>query len=181
MAFIGIRVPPETSRLLSGIEVPGDREAPSSMHITMIFLGQDVPIEQIAKAMLATYSITSGTRPFTVQTNRVTFFPRGDDGVPIICRVDSDPLHELRKAIAAAFDEAGVDFNKKFPEYKPHVTLSYAEEEVEEQRIPTVEWGAHELVLWGGNEGDQRIVITFPFSLEPELVERVAQRHVAVG
>lgn len=180
MAFLGIRVPHETSRLLGEVEVPGKREAASHFHITMLFLGKDVPIEVLQKALLATYEVTSRTKPFSVRTSTLTCFPKNEDGVPIICRVDSDSLHELREKIRLSYERHEVPFSNKFPEYKPHVTLAYADEEIEERRIPTVEWGAHELVLWGGDSGDRRLIITFPFSLDTshEMAERVAKRFV---
>lgn len=183
MAMVGLRVPHETARLLSEVEVPGQREALSSLHITLLFLGDNVPIEVLAQALVATFNVTSRTRPFTVRTSTLTCFPKGDnEGVPVICRVDSDPLHELQGRLKTSYETMGVPFSKKHPTYKPHVTLSYSEEEVEEQRIPTVEWGAHELVLWGGDDGDRRLVMTFPFSLDAshEIALRVAQRYSLV-
>lgn len=179
MSMIGIRVPHETGRLLTELDVPGERESMDGLHITLLYIGKSTPIEEIAKAMVTTYSVTTKTRPFTVRTNRLTCFPRNDDGVPIICRIDSDPLHDFRANLAAAFDTAGVAYNNKFPDYSPHVTLSYADEMIEEMRIPTVEWGAHEVVLWGGDDGDRKIIVTFPFSLETvhEAGVRVASRY----
>lgn len=181
MAFLGLRVPPETARLLNEIEVPGVKEPVSSFHVTLLYIGTDVPIETLAEAMKATYAVTSKTRPFTVQTSRVTCFPKndGDDGkTPIICRVDADALHDLQSKLRASFDAAEIPYSKKFPEYKPHMTLAYADEEIEERRITTVSWGAHECVLWGGDSGDNRLVMHFPFSLDNshEIAERVVQR-----
>ena len=183
MAFIGCKVPHETARLLSELDVPGERESSGHFHITMLYLGDEVPIERLAKAIVATYSVTSQTRPFTVQTSRVTSFPTSNShGYPIICRIDSDALHDLRRKIVAEFDAAGIEYDKKFPEYKPHLTLGYAENEpVEERRIPTVEWGAHELVMWGGDEADRRLVTHFPFSIEQDMVKRVASRYLGNG
>jgi hypothetical protein len=31
--------------------------------------------------------------------------------------------------------------------------------------IPEVTWAAHELMLWGSNRGEGRLVVKFPFSL----------------
>lgn len=167
MAFLGLRLPNETARLLSEIEVPGKKESRDRYHITLLYLGEDVDIKVLAQALEVTHAVTTTTRPFTLQVNRVAAFPSGDDGFPIICPVNSDPLHDLRKRLADDYDAAGIEYSKRFPEYRPHVTLSYSEEDIEERRIPTVEWGAHELVLWGGDQGDGRLVITFPFVLEP--------------
>lgn len=174
MAFIGISVPHETARILSELDVPGTKESISHFHITMIYLGSGVPIEQLTDAIKATFKVTAKTKPFSVSTSLVTCFPKNEDGVPIICRVNSDPLHDLRKRLTSAFSAGGVQYNKKYPDYKPHVTLAYAEEEIEERTIPTVTWGAHELVLWGGDEGDRKLIVRFPFSI----VSRVASRYL---
>jgi len=168
MAFIGIALPHETARLLHTIDVPGRRADVSTFHITMLYLGKDVPIEQLGKAIVAAYAVSSQWRPFAVSTKRVSCFPPDEkDGVPIICRVDSSELHDLQANLKKALDKAGVDYSKKFPEYKPHVTLSYADAPMDDKIIDRLEWGAHEMTLWGGDEGDDRLSCTFPFSLQP--------------
>ena len=184
MAFVGLRVPHETARLLGGLEVPGKKEPTSSFHITMFYLGDEVSIEVLTKAIEVTFKITTETKPFTVRTSQLTSFPKGDDGTPIICRIESDALHDLRDKIREAYEAAEVEFSNKYPDYKPHVTLAYDTEgeEFAEQRIPTVEWGAHELVLWGGDEGDDKLVVAFPFALgdlaDKSAAARIAQRYL---
>jgi 2'-5' RNA ligase len=183
MAFLGIRVPNETARLLGGLEVPGKREANSSLHVTMFFFGDEVSIEALAEIMKATYGVTSQAKPFTVRTSQLTSFPAGDDGQPIICRIESDALHDLREKIREVYEANKVEFSNKYPDYKPHVTLAYNDgaEPFQEARIPTVEWGAHELVLWGGDSGDDKLVVTFPFALgdlDKLAAARVARRYV---
>lgn len=174
MSFIGLKLAHETARLLSEIEVPGRKESLDFYHLTVLHLGDSLPIETVARAMVATFQVTSVMQPFTVRLNRVSCFDKNSHGVPIICRAESDSLHELWSALKTSFDNSGLDYSKKFPEFKPHVTLSYAEEPIEDLRIPTVEWGAHELILWGGDTGDRRVVVTFPLSLN--LAKRVACR-----
>lgn len=183
MAILQIQVPHATARLFGDIEVPGTRASSGSLHITVVYIGADVPIDTLTDAVKATYEVTSKTRPFTVRATRVTHFPVDDDQAdyPIIARIDSDELHEFREQLVAAFDEAGVEFDKKFPVFKPHVTLSYAPEPVEEFRIPVIEWGAHEVVMWGGEEEDERLSVTFPFSLQPTMAHRVAARFTSVA
>jgi 2'-5' RNA ligase len=189
MAFIGIAVPNATARLFGDIEVPGTREPSASLHVTLVYIGSGVAIDVIAEAVKATYAVTAKTRPFTVGTTRVTSFPINPDdqgGHPIIARVESDDLHDLRQNLVDALTDAGVDFNNKFPDYKPHVTLAYAPEAVEEFRIPTIEWGAHEIVMWGGDEGDGRLTVTFPLALKARdsvtaaaMPRRVAERFMS--
>lgn len=184
MAFCGLKIPHETARLLAGLDVPGKKEPSNHFHVTCFFFGDDVPIDTLAKITEVTYGVTSETKPFTVRTSQLTSFPAGDDGRPIICRIESDALHDLRDKIKAAYDAAGIEYSNKFPDWKPHVTLAYNTEpegDFDEQRIPTVEWGAHELVLWGGDSGDDRLIVTFPFALgaPDKAATRVAQRYLA--
>lgn len=178
MALIGIKVPVETGKLLEGIEVPGNLESRAHYHITVCYLGKDVPIEKIAKAVAVTYEVTKATPPFAVRTSRVTCFPKNDDGVPIICAVESPALHAFRDRLKAAYEASGVTFSNKYPEYKPHVTLSYADEEIEDMHIAPVEWGAHELFLWASDDGDSGVVVTFPLS-RLTIAHRVAARFAA--
>lgn len=171
MSFLGLRIAPETSRLFSDIDVPGEKVQSHSYHVTVLYLGKGTDIELLAEAIKATYRVTSTTKPFSVRTSRVSCFPSERLPIPIIARVESDTLHDLRTRLVQAFDEAGVTFNKDFPTYHPHVTLAWAQAELaEEERIPTtIEWGAHELVLWGGDDGDKKFTATFPFSLKSAL------------
>lgn len=187
MAFLGITVPHETARLLSEIEVPGDPEPPDQFHITLLYLGDNIPMATIAEAMKATYEVTSDTRPFSVKTELLTCFPGGEDGVPVICKIESPALMVFRARLAEAFDQAGIEYSKRFPEFKPHMTLAYAPEPIVEQVIPPVEWGAHGAVLWAGDKADGRLTITFPFSLKaPKVLSmppaaRVASRFAGGG
>ncbi len=178
MAFLGIKVPHEIARLLAQVDygAKGKPEPTDNYHITLVYFGEGVPIEQITKAILTTYKVTSKTRPFTVQTSRVsTFPPHPDEGtVPVICRVDSTELHDLRAKLVKTYDDAGVSFDTTFPVYKPHLTLAYIDPGEEAKKaegldltIPVIEWGVGEIVLWGGDNGDERIVVTFPFALPP--------------
>lgn len=168
MAFIGLRVPHETARLLGSIEVPGNKVPLDHMHVTVLYLGEDVPIQQIAKAVIATYRVTSCRTPFNLKTSRVKCFPGGDTGTPVIAKVLSPELHEFHENLCDAFDKAGVTYSKKFPEYRPHVSLSYADECIKDVCLPeSLTWAAHEATLWGGDWGDDRLSVTFPFTLKP--------------
>lgn len=166
MAFLGIRVPLEIARRLSGISVPGQKEAPGRMHITILDLGDDVPVDQIATATNAIFNVLKGCKPIPVETSLVSCFDSGEGGgYPIICRVESSELHKLREQLKIALDEAGVAYSKKYPEYVPHVTLAYSKEKVTDQLMDPVGWTVAELVLWGGDNGDDKLTVTFPLSL----------------
>ncbi len=185
MSFLGIRVPNDITRVLSEVEVPGAKEPRDHMHITICNLGKNVPIEQIVRVIMATYQVTSKTKPFTVRTNQVTSFSSNpDDGVPIIARIESDALHALRAALCASLDAHKVEYSKRYPEFKPHVTLAYSPDpmvdadKAADKAIPSIEWGVGEIVLWGGDSGDEKLTVTFPLSIAMtrEAVYRAAVR-----
>jgi len=166
MAALMFAVPEETARVLTELPVPGRRELANS-HITVVYLGDDTPIERIGDLLPVLHRVTSKTLPFSVSTDLISTFPAGNDGVPVIAKVRSPELHAFRAALCQAMDEAGIEYDNKFPVYKPHVTLSYARdlETGFEVDIPEVSWSAHELLLWGSNRGVGRLVVKFPLSL----------------
>jgi 2'-5' RNA ligase len=166
MAALMIQIPSETARVLHEIPVPGAKELHDS-HITVAYLGKDVPIERISQMLPVLYDVTSKTPPFSVTTKHVSSFPPGDDGVPVIAKIESVDLHNFRDELCAALDDAGLKYDKKFPEYKPHTTLAYDSDPktTVDFDIPEVTWGAAELVLWGSNRGTGRLIVKFPLSL----------------
>lgn len=168
MAFLGIRVPHETGRLLSKIEVPGEKVSTSEMHITLLHFGDEWPISEISKSLEATYEVVSKTQPFLVTMEKATHFPKGpgsDSKFPIISRVSSKELHELRDSLAKEFDKEKVEFSKLHKDYKPHITLSYSDDEPDDVEFThPVEFVVQEIVLWGGDHGDDRIFVTFPLA-----------------
>ena len=163
MAFLGIRVPSETGRLLKGIDVPGEKEGASEYHITLLCFEENWPITEIAKALETTYDVISGVKPFSIKTKKVTTFPaRGDNPIPVIAKVESKELHDLRDSLAKEFDKCSIDYSKIHKDFNPHITLAYAKKEVDDFEIDPVEFVVQEIVLWGGDHGDDRIFITFP-------------------
>jgi 2'-5' RNA ligase len=164
MSFIGLRISHEVARMFSAIDVPGKKVPLEEMHVTSLYLGKNIPLETIGRAVVASAEVAEATRPFRLAVERRTSFPVGDDGVPIICPVQSPELHDLNARLRAALDKHGVEYSKKFTEYKPHVTLAYAEEEIVDEPVGPLEWSAYEMVMWGGDAGDERLSATFPFA-----------------
>lgn len=162
MTFLGIKIPQETGRLLTNIEVAGEQTATSDMHITILHFEDNWPISEMANAMEATYNIVSNIKPFLVLTEEVTSFPKRKGKVAIIAKCKSAELHELREKLAKEFDKSKIEFSKNFKDFKPHITLAYSDEEIDEFKIDPVEFSVQEVVLWGGDHGDNRIFITFP-------------------
>ena len=179
MAFIALKVPAGIARILETVrDVPGERLSASDMHVTILYLGKAIPVTDVAKAMCAAFQVTSRTSPFACGLTEVSSFPGGDDGVPLICPVQSPSLHELQSALKAEFDRLGVGYSNKWPEYKPHVTMSYVGDgslDEFQQPLPgPLAWTASELVIWGGDDGDEMLSVSMPFVLGP--LERMAFR-----
>ena len=166
MAFLGIKVPDHIGDSLQKVRVPGKKEQPDHYHITMFFLGSEVPTPKLTHMVEVAHDVLTKAKPFPLKLDHVTNFPSGEDGFPIICPVESDGLKRLRQELKEAFDAKGVEYANNFPDYKPHVTLSYADQGVDEKAFPVVKWKADEVVLWGGDEGEDRLVVKFPYSSE---------------
>ena len=188
MAFIGLKVPHEIARLLAQVDYGGlgQPEPTEHYHVTVAYFGDELPIERLAGIITSTFRVASRTKPFMVETKRVTTFPPHPENktVPVICRVESEGLHALRDALLGQFRKDGVEFDQKFKDFKPHVTLAYtkpgdgAEQAAGlDQEIPTISWGVGEIVLWGGDSGDDKLVVSFPFSLT-NLEKQAAYRAV---
>jgi len=187
MSMVGLRVPEEAARILwaffeSKYDWP-DTVPMEDAHVTLLHLGDSLPKDMSDRAAEALLRATADVRPFTVSTSRVrTFGSAGEDGTPIVCQIDSEPLHALRQRLAEAFDAAGVPYSKKYPEYKPHVTLAYSPDPLVDELFGSysgfspVEWGVHEVILWGGDKGLGEPSESFPLSVVP----RTAQFRLAV-
>jgi 2'-5' RNA ligase len=163
MAFLGIKIPHEVGRLLKSIEVPGKKEPDSEYHITIAFFGDDWPVSDAAKTLETTFETLKNFKPFKVKTQKITCFPKGEGGgVPILAKVESEELHKLEKKLKAAYDKEDIEFSKTHKDFKPHITLSYSGKEIDEEKIEPIEFMVHEIVLWCGDNGDDRLFVTFP-------------------
>jgi 2'-5' RNA ligase len=180
MAILGIRTPHDVARLLGQIEVPGERVPGDEKHITLVHFGTNIPIEVISRAMVAAYEVASSTVPFPIQVLEAKCFEPGDDGTPVVCPVVSPEIYDLWGSLCKALDKAEVSYSKKWPIFIPHITLSYAEEPQDPFPVGPFEWSVYEMVLWGGDSGDERVSITFPFSLpgKEALWRRLVRAHL---
>lgn len=166
MALLHIKIPKETSRLISNIDVEGEKEDSAERHITILFLGDDFPIKDLGKALEVTAEVLEDIKPFKIKIDHYECFAKGDDGVPVICPIKSDDLHELHEKLAKAFDDNDLEYSKKWKEYRPHTTLSYNDKKIDKKDFEPIEWIVHEITLWGGNNGENGVFITFPLGIE---------------
>lgn len=164
MAFIGIKIPADVARLFRGLDLPGEKVAESEFHITVLMFEENWPIKEVGKAMGASFEVLKDTEPFQVSVEEVTCFPKREDNpCPIIAKIKSKELQKVNSDLKKQFDKSDVEYSKTFKDFKPHVTLSYADKEIDSMDIkPKIEFTVTELILWGGDNGDDRIFITFP-------------------
>lgn len=162
MAFLGIKIPSQVGRLLKSIDVSGEKIPDSEYHITIAMFGDDWPVSEAAKALEVTFDVLKNIKPFKIKTNKLTCFPGGDNGVPIIAKVDSKELQTVNDKLKESYDKENIDYSKIHKDFKPHITLSYSDKKIDDEKFEEIEFIVHELVLWCGDNGDDRLFVTFP-------------------
>jgi 2'-5' RNA ligase len=167
LAFLGIRINNEVGKLIKQLEVPGNKEDTSEYHITLLCFEKNWKLPEITKSIEVIYKNISNFKPFSVKASKVSHFPKREDHpMPIILPLESKELHKLRDGLAEAFNDAEIDFKKTFKEFRPHITLAYSEDGSNDFKMKEpIEFLVSELVLWCGDEIDERLVITFPLQL----------------
>jgi 2'-5' RNA ligase len=164
MAFLGIKIPLNISKLLKTIDIPGEKIDTSDMHITILCFEDDLPIEFLSKAVEATYEAIKNVNSFKIKLNKVSCFPPHDEQCAIIAPVISNELQDICQKLRKSFDKYDLDYKKNFKEYKPHITLAYNDKEIKNVKIPIIECDISEIMLFSGDRGldTNNIVIFFP-------------------
>lgn len=163
MAMLAIPVSSDISRLFRQINIGGKRDI--SDHITMIYFGDEMPLNRIVKAIPVIFDILKDQKPFKLSCKKIISFPEGKDGFPIVAELESKELHSLRKKIVKALKDKKVPFDEKWKVYRPHVTLSYSEEHLDDIKVEDCSWQANEISLYGGDVSDSRLFVNFPLGL----------------
>jgi len=163
MAMLAIPIQPDISRLFQEFDL--DMERDPSNHITLFYFGDDLPISRILKIIPIIFNITEDLRPFLASASEYSFF-ESDDVYPIICPVKSKELMSLRNKIRHALDDDKIKYDKKFPEYKPHITLGFSKDKPPKNtKFPKVEFTISQLSLYCGDTTDTKLFINFPFTI----------------
>lgn len=126
-----VPVPKSVGVSLLEKKLPGRTESLDGLHVTL-FCFEEMTLSQYTTAIEIVSSISS-TRafpsPMKLMTMRTHYFEGDGSKIPVFARVLSPSLMGLRAAIAEAFVSYEIPFKNNFPEYKPHITLSYSKEE----------------------------------------------------
>jgi 2'-5' RNA ligase len=162
MAMLAIPIQPDISRLFQEFDL--DIEKDQSNHITLFYFGDDLPMSRILKIIPAVFELTEDLKPFTAYTQHYSSFD-SDDLFPIICPVISQKLIGLRNKIQTSFDNKKVKYNKKFKDFKPHITLGYSKEKLKNTKFPKVEFPISQIALYAGDTIDTKLFVNFPFTI----------------
>ncbi len=166
MTMIYIKVPEDICKTLSKISVPGEKLEAEEMHITLFYFEHDLKIKDMIKIFNIMYNITKKNDALNIKLTTISSFKKGADGVPIIIPIESDDLINFRKEIAKKFDNEAIKYSKKWPEFKPHLTLSYSKKEMNDKKIDKpIKFKTTELILIAGEEIDDGVIVSVPFDL----------------
>jgi RNA 2',3'-cyclic 3'-phosphodiesterase len=118
---------------------------PERLHVSLFFLGElPEPIARIACESAAEVRAP----PFQVLFDRSVTFRGKPGNRPFVLTGDDglDRLKSFRRTLGVAMARKGLRFLAK-KEFTPHITLMYAEHDVEEHPIEPIGWTVNELVL----------------------------------
>lgn len=161
MAMIAIPIDNSFSSLLQRVDVPGNRDF--SDHCTLIYFEDEMPIKKIAKIIPLIHEVTEKMVPFNIKSTTITAFDKGKYGYPIIAKLESKELADLEKNIKKIFDKNKIKYSTKYKEFKPHITMSYSDVNLEKDiKFDKALLQVNSVGLYGD---DNNIYVNFPFSL----------------
>ncbi len=162
MAMIAFSIPHEVNKLLNKIKVPGDKTPLEDYHLTLFSLDDNLKLDEIENLIEPVYELAKKTKPFKIILKEFTTFD-GNDKIPIICRVESEEVFKFRESLKRKFDKAGIEYSTKFPEFKPHITLSYHKEKVKDKKIDRIQFEVDSVAIYGGDSGREKIFVECKF------------------
>jgi RNA 2',3'-cyclic 3'-phosphodiesterase len=124
--FVAVDLPETHKRRLSGLQtdIPSARwSRPQQMHLTLRFIGADVPAEQVEPIKTALRSIHAGG--FDLELRGVGRFPLGSRKAPRGLWVGIQPqpaLNDLHHQVESAL--AGIGIAPDDRPFSPHITLA---------------------------------------------------------
>ena len=134
--------------------------AAERLHVTLHHLGDydGLPRDRVAAAREAAEVID--TPPFDITLDRTESFSHGERNRPFVL-FGSDGVAALtafQRALGASMTRVGLGRWAK-PQFNPHVTMLYDDQNVEEQAVEPVSWTAREFVLVHSQLGETRHIV----------------------
>jgi 2'-5' RNA ligase len=175
MALVAFAIPKGVGRkLMPKPEVPGKLEDLEHYHVTLAYIDEASSPTDMAALLEAVAKLTERSAPIPAVVEEVSNFKKGDDGYPIVCHVKSEPLHQFQRELLKVLDGAGIEYSKKWPEYRPHITLSYAQEPYE-AKIDEVALSLDSVVILSDFYENLPVEVYLP--LRNDVAKRVAARY----
>jgi len=134
-----------------GKKFPDLKEDDSPAHITVLYLG-DQSSKAEEEIVEAVKEVIKSTDPFECELGSLGYFKHDEDDQKIAyVKVKSDDLRNLHHRLVKAMNNHEIEWENKWPEFKPHVTLAYMDdlEAVYDGKIPSGSWLCDEVEIWG--------------------------------
>jgi 2'-5' RNA ligase len=125
----------------------------SPAHCTVAYLGT-VPVQLEAKLLEAAQSVCSQTKPFKLKLGAMDIFENDKNDVYHM-QVKGKKLHNFRDNLKHALSMNQFQVDTKHPDFKPHITLEYADKGKNPEHItsyPSGDWIVENAWLWGLSE-----------------------------
>ena len=185
MSMLAIPVPENISELLRDIKVGGKQLCDDkSDHITVMYFSE-MSMNDTLKIIPIIDELTKKQKPFIISIKKYTTFVKGKNGFPVICKIKNANLMNLRKDIKKSFDKNDIEYDNKFLEYIPHVTLEYNEEEVKDKEFDEISWQVNKISLYCGDKDKDQIYIEFPFGnlkkYSSSFIERLSEHYLKLS
>lgn len=144
------------SALRKALGLRGPARPVEVLHVTLRHVGDFVgpPPEVIGQLVDALAGFSFPAFDITLGS-RMRF--RGGGAFVLLASETANPaLIEFRRILCGRLDAAGAGWRKDAAAFKPHVTLSYENHEVDERPIEPITWKAREFVLVHSPQGQTK-------------------------
>lgn len=163
-AMLAINIPVNISQLLQEINLTGSiiRKDPSD-HCTLFYFEDGLDMEAILKIIPVILDVTKEIKSFNIGIDSYTAFPEGKYGFPVVCKIKNKDLMKMREKIKKALDKNDIKYSTKFKEFIPHITLSYQDEKVKDDKFDELIWPIKNIALYCGDSNKEKLYVEFPF------------------
>jgi 2'-5' RNA ligase len=182
MALISLKLPMQLATLLQRLDVgletpPYFPESVAHMHVSLAYFEQEPGPDEVAHMFHCISELNHRTQPIQFEVTGLSSFPGNPvKGRPILAKVKSERLYQYRKDLVHMFDKEHIAYSKKFPEFKAHITLGWAQVDKFEDRTlkSPLAATAQDVEVWLGSDYNNGKTLILPFA-DPEFEEKTAR------
>ena len=146
------------SQLCDAHGLKGNRVELDRLHVTLHWLGEhaELPSDLVERTLAAGAGVDAA--PFDVVFDRAGCMDGGGGLLVLTASRGSGSLQRFQRAVAGAMTDAGIGRYVRSG-FRPHVSLVYADRQVERQAIAPIRWTVNELVLIHSAVGESRHIV----------------------